>query len=104
MTEQSPASFRQGVVFVLGQVGLMIIGFALAAFSAVYVFRHGSAFLTPFISLGVPGVFLFQAFLMKFPKIGRDWNALLVFTIGAYALCLAPLAIVHILNFILKNV
>ena len=81
-------------------VGLMILGFGIASFSAILVFRLGTG-LTPFISLVVPAAFLIHAFYDKFPQIGRDWNALKVFTVGAYALCIAPVIIFFMLRFIL---
>lgn len=100
MTEQKFSPIGHSAAFALVCVGLMIVGFGIASFSAILVFKLGTG-LTPFISLAVPAAFLIYAFYDKFPQVGRDWTALKVFTVGAYALCIAPVIIFFMLRFIL---
>lgn len=100
MTEHRPSSIGQSSAFALVCVGLMIVGFGIASFSTILVFKLGTGF-TPLVSLAVPAAFLIYAFYDKFPQVGRDWNALKAFTVGAYALCIAPVIIFFMLRFIL---
>lgn len=102
MIDESDRSLKSGIAFALACVGLMIVGFTLAAISTLYVFRYAPGFPTALISLVVPGAFLIHAFLSRFQPVQKSWNALLIFTAGSYALCLAPILIMHILAVVLS--